>query len=182
LRKQYVYLIGVCGLLIALAAGTVVSAASVGTHGQSAAVLPAGPGGNSAHGRERWYHRGALPVTGGPPHLGVPAIQPQVGMAGHLAPAFTTKDVEAYVATHQILARASASGPVVVEKVEFLPTQTVNERLKTTISQADGTLLCLVQLRGTFTAAVPPGAKGRRFAVAYRVFDARTGDLLVEAG
>jgi len=164
-RKQYVYLIGIGGLLVALVVGTMVSAANASTQHL-----------------ERWYYRGTLPITGGPPRLGIPAIQPPAGNGDQRASTFTVKDVEAYVATHQSLGRARVNGPVTVAKVEFLPTQKVNERLKTTISPADGTLLCLVQLRGAFTAAAPPGANGRSFPVAYQVFDARTGNLLVEAG
>ena len=139
LRKQYVYLLGICVVLMALGAGSAVSAAKSPMR----------------HGLEHWYYRAAGPAKAGPPRLGVSAIPPQPGLArtaNASTPAFAVKDVESYIGTHQRPGKAGVSGPVEVEKVEFLPADKVNDRLKTTINRADSTLLCLVQLHGNFTA------------------------------
>ena len=169
MRKQYVCLLGVCVVLVALGAGTAVSAAKSPVR----------------HGLEHWYYRAASPAKQGPPRLGISAIHPQPVLArtaNASTPAFAAKDVESYIGTHPRPGKADVTGLVKVEKVEFLPTDKVNDRLKTTINRADSTLLCLVQLHGNFTAQAPRGVKGRPFTVLYQVFDARTGDLLAEAG
>ena len=46
---------------------------------------------------------------------------------------------------------------------------------------SDGRLLCVVELRGTFVVWGPPGgAEPSRFSLFYKVFDGRTGNLLLE--
>lgn len=119
------------------------------------------------------------------PPPGVPAIAPRSVTASVVAsqPAFTAVDVINYFSRGNKLAGSSASGPVVVQSVEFLTTAQVNSRLNTKLlNQPMDKLLCLVQLSGSFSHEGPPGTTPQALRTIYQVFDARTGNLLSEIG
>jgi hypothetical protein len=106
-----------------------------------------------------------------PPVPGIPAIPPRAD-APIGGPAFTAADVNAYLATRP---PAYAVGPAVVNRVEFLPAQQVEAKLGTMSNRPPEHLLCLVTLTGDFGTIA-----GVKLTTGYLVFDARTGNLLIE--
>lgn len=117
---------------------------------------------------------------------GVPAIQPRERATDGMTPAFGVQEVLEYVKARPISDRASRDAAVTVETVEFLPRRAFPQRYpQLRPLTADDTLLCVVKLRGTFVMSAPPSIRqntGLRTAdTAHQVFDARTGNLLLEA-
>ena len=111
--------------------------------------------------------------------VGVPGIQPRITNPALGQAAFTAQDVIDFVLTQGVHgARIVSTGPVVVEKVEFLSGGAANARLHAEIGQANETLLCVVTVRGNFTLLGPMPGGDRAFTDAVLVFDARTGNLL----
>lgn len=110
---------------------------------------------------------------------GVPAIQPSIANPALGQAAFTAQEVIDYVRAHGVQGvRFVSSGPVAVERVEFLASREVDARLHTEAGQAGDTLLCLVTVRGDFTLFTPIPGRTASFTLAELVFDARTGNLL----
>lgn len=103
-----------------------------------------------------------------------------------MTPAFGVQEVLEYVKARPISDRASRDAAVTVETVEFLPRRAFPQRYpQLRPLTADDTLLCVVKLRGAFVMSAPPSIRqntGLRTAdTAHQVFDARTGNLLLEA-
>lgn len=113
--------------------------------------------------------------------LGLPAITPHGTVSSNSA-AFTTNDVVQYVGTH-LLPDATISGSKpVIKKVEFLTNQEVSMLLGgESVGTSDNTLLCYVELQGTFTFYGPRGAQVT-YHIGIEVFDAHTGNLLITGG
>ena len=123
---------------------------------------------------------GAQPTTA--PNLdpvGIAAIRPTAGPQGPSVPAFTADDARAYVAAHPI---PQAQGrPYSVTRVSFLSSGVVNTQLGVAAGVDDSRLLCVVELHGTFTMPkFPAGPPGPTVSTYYQLFDARTGNLLLE--
>lgn len=93
--------------------------------------------------------------------------------------AFSIADVRAYLAAHP--PRLAAATPT-IEVIEFVPAREAQDR---TQCQAGGRtpdeLVCLVTLHGDFVArSAPHGFARPRGHGSHLIFDARTGNLLVE--
>jgi|GEM_PF-2526573 hypothetical protein len=110
------------------------------------------------------------------PPQGIPAIKPT--LPGSI-PAFTTADVLAFVTAYPHPDRDPSKPPPVVTSAEFLTSSEVSARLNVSTGQPPGALLCLVTSQGSFRVAGPAGAI-RTGTVGYQVFDASTGNLLLE--
>jgi hypothetical protein len=109
---------------------------------------------------------------------GVRAIRPRATTSDPGTPAFTEEDGRAYVAAHPHPDQAPSSSPATIERVEFLPGEVADARLGSTGLPA-GRLLCLVTLRGSFAVSAPFGHEVKS-SVGYLVFDAHTGNILIE--
>jgi hypothetical protein len=113
------------------------------------------------------------------PVVGAEAIKPRLGVAAG-QPAFTTEDVIAYLADYPLQFRAQGKAEPVIESIEFMTVRDLNARYGGYWLQ-DDLLICLVTLRGQFRASVDPESPAHTGEIEYLVFDARTGNLLVEA-
>jgi hypothetical protein len=77
--------------------------------------------------------------------------------------------------------RASGS-PVIVTSVAFLTSQQVSANLNgESTGLPDNTLLCFVEMRGTFTFAGGLGSLVT-YSRGYELFDAHTGNILMAGG
>jgi hypothetical protein len=140
-----------------------------------------------------WAPQSGNPEIGSPqvppePGHGRPAISPRLGrQAGQ--PAFTEQDVRAYLEAHPpSLADSSKSAPTIT-KIEFLTEKEAENQLQTSIDgHADGDLVCIVTLYGDFNLSISnvpnvpilPDSPTETGHVAQLVFDANTGNLLIE--
>jgi hypothetical protein len=107
-----------------------------------------------------------------PPIPGIRAIPPRAGaIAG--GPAFSSADVATYLANHP---PTYAVTPPTISSVEFVTAEQVNARLRTMTNRPPEYLLCLVTLTGDFGTIA-----GAKLTTGYLVFDAQTGNLLLEA-
>jgi hypothetical protein len=122
------------------------------------------------------------PPSGETPPVGVPAATP--GAPG-ATPRISASEIAAAQAAHPIGGKIASTGAQTTERIELLPSREVNGRLKTRTGMPDDALLYLVTVRGDFWTSFPPGPSGQpnvlRANVAYRVYDANTGHLLVDA-
>lgn len=124
--------------------------------------------------------------------FGLPAItphaqKPNVSEAKTSAttattPAFTIDDVIQYVNMHPVPeALVTGSKPSIV-KAAFLSSQEISKLLKgEDMGVPDGTLLCYVELHGTFTF-YGPRKSSVTYHTAVEVFDVHTGNLLIAGG
>jgi len=108
--------------------------------------------------------------------IGIPAIQPSLQASMTPKPRCTTQDVAAYTARHP---HPSSVGVTSVENVEFLSGRVLQSRFHWANAYADQRLLCLVSWCGQFTMAARM-AKVVMGTHAWQVFDARTGNLLLD--
>jgi hypothetical protein len=125
--------------------------------------------------------------TPGPdaPHTavtGIPAIRPMRPGADPGTPTFAADDAITYVAQSTFRGpKLVSTTPVVVTGVEFITSKDAEGRLGTTIGLRDTDLVCVVSVTGTFTVSGPHGQAVKAPSTrGYSVFDARTGNLLVE--
>lgn len=111
--------------------------------------------------------------------IGIPAIHPQSNTVDPSTPAFTAADVEQYINNTPMPRNLAANIKPVIVKIEFETSREVSALLSgESIGVPDDTLLCYVELQGTFIFTRPDGStitsqKG------FEVFDAHTGNLLV---
>jgi len=115
---------------------------------------------------------------------GAPAIQPHILGAGPTSPAFTAEDVRQYAARETegfgpIQTRGAA--PKIL-KVEFLTAAELRKAISKplNLTTPDDTLLCYVQYSGDFFVHGPNGLPPTRYQRAAQVFDAHTGNLLMQ--
>lgn len=118
----------------------------------------------------------------GPNALGLPAITPRNKAVSASTPTFTTDDVVQYVHAHP-MPDASLSGPKpVITRIAFLTSREVSILLKgESTGVPDDTLLCYVELSGTFTFSGSAGVTVT-YHTGVEVFDAHTGNLLITGG
>jgi len=163
---------------------------------RSAPATPAGSALGSAGPRATptgtvWKGMGPPPTTGyaTTPPDGRPAIQPRAALAraGGAGPYFTEADVRQYFATHRPFSTVPGTLNPVVVSVQFLTSKQASAQVGgEAIAASDSTLVCLVFVSGTFSAAdwggpgdtVPANAT---FTQMWMAFDAHTGNELVEA-
>jgi hypothetical protein len=181
MRKQYLSIGGVCGLLIILGAVMfALTQQSVTTSALVPSVVPRGTG--TAVPPPSPFHAPptgppATPNPAGQPMPGSPAIVPSIANAGPNVAAITVQDASAYVAGHPIY---QAQGtPVTVTNVSFMTYRDANAQFHFGIYLAPDRLLCIVQVSGTFTVDGPLGYASTVSALAYEVFDAHTGNYLL---
>jgi len=94
-------------------------------------------------------------------------------------PAFVARGALDYVAAHPHPDRVRSQGVPAVQSVEFLTSAEVWARIgvKTELQPAD--MVCIVTSHGSFLVAGPQGMS-RSGTVGYQIFDARTGNLVIE--
>lgn len=119
------------------------------------------------------------PNSGNP---GLPAIAPRTSSTSRSTPTFTLDDAKQYVNTHP-LPDAVITGPKpVIIQAAFLPSQDISKRLNgESMDVPDGTILCYVELHGTFTFYGPSNIKVT-YSTGVEIFDIHTGNLLVAGG
>lgn len=180
MRKHYLPLAGICGLLIVLGAvlfaltqhsGTTSALVpSVVPRGTGTAVPPPSPFPAPPTGPP------ATPNPAGQPLPGTAAIVPSIANAGPNVAAITAQDASAYAVAHP---PSQANGtPVTVTNVSFMTYRDADARFHFGLFLAPDRLLCIVQVSGTFTVDGPSGYT-RASALAYQVFDAHTGNYLL---
>lgn len=112
---------------------------------------------------------------------GFPAIKPSSTVAG--LPAFTTEDVQSYLAENPPPYWDSSTPRPTIVGVEFLSAGEVERRTGTSTDQPDGAVLCLVTVKGQFIPRLPRGVEATfrpdPNTLQHLVFDARTGNLLM---
>ncbi len=116
---------------------------------------------------------------------GAPAIKPTILNAAPMTPAFTETDVREYAKQH---ARGFGkigvvNGPPEVSKVEFLAAGALEQKLNgnSGLHLAGDSLLCYVQYRGDFVVAGLTGTPAQHYPGATQVFDAHTGNILIQS-
>lgn len=110
---------------------------------------------------------------------GAPAIQPHLDTI----PAFTEDDVRAYFATHSFMnIRISCEGSSVVKKVLFMTSTETSALLQGAyVSSLPDKQVCYVELSGDFLfVGGPPPSTVTRLDTVHAVFDAETGNLLMQ--
>lgn len=118
--------------------------------------------------------------TGSVP-IGIPAIQPRTAVVGSSMPSFTADDARQWAQSHGI-PHASVVGKLTVSDVIFAPSWKVSATLGgEDMGVPDSSLLCLVELHGSVTFT-NPRVGPVTYPVAYEVFDAETGNLIVFGG
>ncbi|HEX6817084.1 MAG TPA: hypothetical protein VF120_01820 [Ktedonobacterales bacterium] len=121
-------------------------------------------------------------------HLGVPAIMPH-GLQ-QTGATFTAADVTQWINSNQIgVQPAGAARPQVIS-VDFITAAQASQRMGgESVGVPDSSLVCFAQVRGDFITYGPPSGKHMQGEVATLhdhdytlVFDAQTGNILVEGG
>jgi hypothetical protein len=108
---------------------------------------------------------------------GAPAIPVTQIQFDPAQPAFTVEDVRQYVTTHP-LPRIESSN-VTVASITFEKVADVRALLEGAPNLPDSTLVCLVELNGSFAIESPIDGSAITYPHAYEIFDAHTGSLLV---
>jgi hypothetical protein len=123
-----------------------------------------------------------LPTGNGQPITGVAAITPHLPAI----PSFTIDDMAAYVRNHPLpdtlaVGGTSAGSPTILRNT-FLASGEASTLLGSLTGRPDGALLGFVELQGSFafTGAVP--APPIVYPYAFVLFDAQTGNLLMDGG
>ncbi len=119
----------------------------------------------------------ALPTSpGGPP--GGTAIHPTLSGTDPATPNFTAADVRAYFAAQQ----APGTTPqYTITDIVFMTSDELQARMGRDPKIGANRLVCVVQMSGTFTHSAFAGATPFMSDVAFKVFDAHTGNLLIES-
>jgi hypothetical protein len=127
---------------------------------------------------------GVTPPASPPPATldqpGSPAIRPATVSTDPALRSFSADDARSYIANHPHPDQAVGAAPATITSVEFLPAQTIDARLGGNTGMRPTTLLCLVTLHGSFDLAGPHGVS-RSAETAYLIFDAHSGNIVVEA-
>ena len=122
-------------------------------------------------------------ICPGPPAsaLGIPAITPR----NDCTPSFTVQDVLDYENTHPFAAmRVEAVGKPTITKVWFITSGVASQQMSgESTGRSDDALVCYVELHGAFrTGSAPGGEPTEHTGIAVQIFDAHTGNLLVDGG
>jgi hypothetical protein len=171
MRRRYIILVGLAALLALTATFSASHRSETGrTIAQEATVVP-----EDALNDEQPPI--ADPSDGQSLVTGLDAIEPRVAAAPG-APSFTAADVAAYLAKHPHSDADLSKAPPVIASIEFLTTQNLAARLGAAPDRPPEYLVCLVTLSGDFTVSGPEG--GYTSSIGYQLFDAQTGNLLIE--
>ena len=123
----------------------------------------------------------AAPVTMYPP--GAPAIPVRTSMvsgtgAAPAVPAFTATEAAHYAQTHPLF-HVVGVGAMTVVKVQFMTSEQLSARLQgAALVLPAGSLVCYVELHGTFLFTGPAGAV--TYHAAYEVYNAANGNFLMD--
>ncbi|MGA2636271.1 hypothetical protein [Methylocella sp.] len=144
------------------------------------AILVAGTVGLLAGcGRHEEQKETPLPLPQGTPKrpTGLPGLTVNPG-----APEpFTKSDVAAYFATHNLPLNAGAKGDFTVANLEFLTAKQASDRLAgEPTGLNDNDRVGFATLTGKFIFSGPSNTKPATFSSAYALFDAATGNLLMD--
>jgi hypothetical protein len=94
---------------------------------------------------------------------------------------FTKNDVAGYFAEHNLPRNRGAKTYIQVADLEFITSKQASERLAGEPTGLDDShQVGFATLTGTFVFSGPPNAKPATFAKAYALFDAETGNLLMD--
>jgi len=113
--------------------------------------------------------------------LGVPAITPR----NDCTPSFTVQDVLDYESAHPFATmRSEPVGKPTITKIWFITSAEASGQMAgESIGLSDDAVVCYVEFHGTFRSYGPPGSKPvEHTGTGVQVFDAHTGNLLVEGG
>jgi hypothetical protein len=125
--------------------------------------------------------KGFFPTTA----PGIPAIKPRTDSSNldPNTPAFTAEDVRSHIErTHGVglVSGMDPDAPLTITKIEFVTEGEVRARHHGARTGHDeGTLLCYVELAGTFYVAGPPPASSERCGRAIVILHGHTGNLLM---
>lgn len=115
------------------------------------------------------------------PH-GVSAIQPTIPDAAPNTPAFTEQDVVDFINRTRYVGLMDGVDPgnlPTITRIEFITEREYKARHHNDSNgQPDDTLLCYVELAGSFTLAGPAQARTEKCRRGFLVFHARTGNKL----
>jgi hypothetical protein len=129
--------------------------------------------------------RTPMPVVGSPaitPHPTTTSSSARSGTSTFDSPTFSASDASAYITTHPMWRNLAVWAPPTVVQVAFYSSKQVSTLLGgESTGMPDNTLLCYVELRGTFTFAGPNGTTAT-FSTGFEVFDAHTGNFLMAGG
>jgi hypothetical protein len=120
-------------------------------------------------------------ATGETPLQGVPAIRPSIAPSDPLAPTFTKQDVRVYLRCHPHPDRDPAAPAPAVERIEFLASGKADRHLDLRTGLPADYPVCVVREQGRFIIYGPPPGHRSTYRDGYRLFDGRTGNLLVMA-
>ncbi|MBF6613503.1 MAG: hypothetical protein IVW55_10285 [Chloroflexi bacterium] len=119
------------------------------------------------------------------PQTGAPAIKPHTKNAGPDTPAFTEDDVRQFASTlSKGLGRIDVVGAMPnIDKIQFLTTAALQAQSAEAVSlqTASDTLLCYVVYSGDFAVHSPMGLSPISYKHAMQVFDAHSGNLLMQS-
>jgi hypothetical protein len=112
------------------------------------------------------------------PPQGIPAILPHLSSI----PAFTPEDVARLIAQQPVLPPFRSMEQPTMEQTRLLTSKALGDLLRgASTGLADTAVVYYVELRGRFTEVGPTG-KSVNYPIVYVVFDAQTGNLLMEGG
>lgn len=109
------------------------------------------------------------------PPPGMPAIHPTIAGTDPQTPNFTAADAKTYI-TSQLPTGSTTR----ITDALFMTSDELKTRWNFDPQVGTNRLLCVVQMSGTFTYVAYSGATPRTYTVAYKVFDAHTGNLLLQ--
>jgi hypothetical protein len=118
----------------------------------------------------------ALPQGTSMRPTGITALKVNLGAADP----FTKSDVANYFAVHNLPMNGGAMGDFQVANLEFLTSKQASDRLAgEPTGLGDNDRVGFATLTGKFIFSGPPKAKNAAFSSAYALFDATTGNLLM---
>jgi hypothetical protein len=124
------------------------------------------------------------PATVAQGEHGIPAIRPYLQASEHNGATYTLDDAVSYVRNHvsHIMFKSGSLGPITVTRAAFLESQEVSVLTNgESMGVPAHTLLCYVEVRGTFQVSAPVGIHPPVQHTALFVFSAQTGDLIFES-
>lgn len=141
----------------------------------------------SARGYTAPYSAPAAPSQTRP--VGVPAIHPHSSANGSAAagtepsPTFSVSDAVTYVKTHSIPRAVAVHGTLSVATAKFMSSKAASTTLKgESIGLPDDATVCYVELQGATVSFAGPGGTVVTFSRVYELFDAQSGNLLMDGG
>jgi hypothetical protein len=146
------------------------------TSGSSGAAIPTATASDLAPDQHKGPPAGT-PVYQYPP--GLPGIA--VKTTNGPGPNFTEADVKTFVATYTMTYQTPGSAPLQVVSVEFLTSAAAHQKLNTDTGRPPEALMCLAYVHGDFTIRSGDGGSSAHATDGWLLFDAVTGNVLIEA-